>query len=75
MLLLAAADVIYGDYFPSYSDQWRNGPICEVASILSILSSELSVFFITLVSTDFKESNIHSVAAGLGVSRQRHALL
>ena len=52
MLLLTAADVIYGDYFPSYSDQWRNGPICKVASILSILSSELSVFFITLISFD-----------------------
>ena len=52
MLLLAASDVIYGDYFPSYSDRWRNGPICKVASILSILSSELSVFFITLISFD-----------------------
>ena len=52
MLLLAAADVVYGDYFPSYSDQWRNGPICKVASILSILSSELSVFFVTLISFD-----------------------
>ena len=52
MLLLAAADVIYGDYFPSYSDQWRNGPICKVASILSILSSELSVLLIALISFD-----------------------
>ena len=52
MLILAAADVIYGDYFPSYSDQWRNGPICKVASALSILSSELSVFFITIISFD-----------------------
>ena len=52
MLLLAAADVFYGDYFPSYSDQWRNGLVCKVASVLSILSSELSVFFITLISFD-----------------------
>ena len=52
MLLLAAADVIYSDFFPSYSNQWRNGPFCKVASILSILSSELSVFLITLISFD-----------------------
>ena len=52
LLLLAAADVIFGDYFPSYSDQWRNGPVCKVAGILSILSSEVSVFFITLISFD-----------------------
>ena len=52
LLLLASADVIYGDYFPSYSDKWRNGPICKVAGILSILSSEVSVFLITLISFD-----------------------
>ena len=52
MLILAAADVIYGDYFPSYSDQRRHGPFCKVASTQSILSSELSVFFITLISFD-----------------------
>ena len=52
MLLLAAFDVYYADYFPSYSDTWRHDGFCNVVGVLSILSSEASVFFITLISID-----------------------
>ena len=52
MLLLAAGDVYYGEYFPSYSHSWRHGFTCKFAGFLSILSSEGSVFFITLISID-----------------------
>ena len=52
MLLLAVGDVYYGEYFPSYSHSWRHGFACKFAGFLSILSSEGSVFFITLISID-----------------------
>ena len=52
MLLLAVGDVYYGEYFPSYSHTWRQGFACKLAGFLSILSSEGSVFFITLISID-----------------------
>ena len=52
MLLLAAGDVYYGENFPSYSHSWRHGFACKFAGFLSILSSEGSVVFITLISID-----------------------
>ena len=52
MIILAVADVYYNDYFPSFSTNWRNGPLCKLASCLSILSSEASVFLITLITFD-----------------------
>ena len=52
MILLATADAYYTGYFASFSDKWRNGVLCKIASILSILSSEVSVFFITFITID-----------------------
>ena len=52
MVLLAGADAYFGVYFPSYASSWRSGTLCKLAGILSILSSEASVFFITLISFD-----------------------
>ena len=52
MVFLASADLYYGDFFPSFSNQWRGGVPCKIAGVLSILSSEASVFFITLISFD-----------------------
>ena len=52
MLIVASADAFYQQFFPSYADSWRNGPLCKLAGILSIVSSEASVFFVTLISVD-----------------------
>ena len=52
MLILAIADVYYGQYFPSYAHTWRQSFACKLAGFLSIFSSEGSVFFITLISID-----------------------
>ena len=52
MLIIASADAYYQQYFPSESDEWRNGPLCKLAGVLSVISSEASVFFITLISID-----------------------
>ncbi len=52
MILISSADAYFNEYFPSFSDEWRNGPLCKFASSVSILSSEASIFFIALVSVD-----------------------
>ena len=52
MVVLASADAFYAEFFPSFSEQWRNGPLCKLVSILSLLSSEASVFFIVIISFD-----------------------
>ena len=52
MLIISSADAYYQQYFPSWSNNWRNGPLCTFAGTLSVLSSEASVFFITLISID-----------------------
>ena len=52
MLILAAGDTYFTDYFPSHSESWRQSVLCKVAGALSLLSSEASVFFITMISID-----------------------
>ena len=52
MLLIASADIYFGEYFPMQAEIWRSGITCRIAGALSILSSEGSVFFVTLISID-----------------------
>ena len=52
LIILLSADLYYAEYFPSHSEMWRNSAVCKIAGSLSVLSSEASVFFITLISID-----------------------
>ena len=52
MLLVASADIYFGGHFPMRAEAWRSGITCRIAGTISILSSEASVFFITLISLD-----------------------
>ena len=52
MLILASTDAYYMEYFPSHSNAWRQSGMCITAGALAILSSEGSVFLITLISVD-----------------------
>ena len=52
LLIILSVDLQFNDYFPTHSDNWRNSGLCKIAGALSILSSEASVFFITLISID-----------------------
>ena len=52
MLLIASADIYFGEYFPMNAEAWRSGITCRIAGTISILSSEASVFFVTLISID-----------------------
>ena len=52
MLLIASADIYFGKYFPMRAETWRSGITCKIAGTISIVSSEASVFFVTLISID-----------------------
>ena len=52
LIILLSADLYYTDYFPSHSEVWRNSALCKTAGSISVLSSEASVFFITMISID-----------------------
>ena len=43
---------IFGEYFPIQAEVWRSGITCRIAGTISIISSEASVFFVTLISID-----------------------
>ena len=52
MLTIACADIYFGDNFPMLSNTWRTGITCKVVGAMSIVSSEASVFFVTVISID-----------------------
>ena len=52
MVIIASADIYFGDNFPMQSESWRSSIICRTAGALSIISSEASVLFVTLISID-----------------------
>ena len=52
MLIIASADMYYGDYFPAKTETWRNSYTCLLAGTLSMVSSELSMLLVTLISLD-----------------------
>ena len=52
MLMIACADIYFGDEFPMAAESWRRSITCKIAGALSILSSEASVFFVVVISVD-----------------------
>ena len=52
MIIVAGADIYYGEYFPMLSETWRSGITCRIAGAISIASTQLSIFFLTLISID-----------------------
>ena len=67
MLLIASADIYFGEYFPMQAETWRSGITCRIAGTVSIVSSETSVFFVTLISIDrFLSIKYHNSRRKLG---------
>ena len=52
MLIIASADVFYKDMYAYYAEAWQTSAICKIAGFLAVLSSESSVFFMTVISID-----------------------
>ncbi|XP_030829872.1 G-protein coupled receptor GRL101-like [Strongylocentrotus purpuratus] len=54
MLLIAVMDIYIGDsyFWEGRADEWRSSVTCQIAGFLSVLSSEASVFLLTLITAD-----------------------
>ena len=52
MVILASVDFYYGDQYFIFSDVWRSSRLCKLESFLTLLSSEASVLFVTLMTLD-----------------------
>ena len=52
LLIIASKDVQWqGEYF-LHDFKWRSGPSCAVTGVLSMVSSEVSVLMLTVITTD-----------------------
>lgn len=52
MLFIASADMYYREVYVYYAEQWQTSFWCKFAGLLSLLSSEASVLFLTVLSID-----------------------
>ncbi|XP_072017359.1 uncharacterized protein [Amphiura filiformis] len=52
MLIIAGADVHFGQEFFLSAEIWKSSGVCMFAGFLSLFSSEASVFFVVLISVD-----------------------
>ena len=52
LIIILSTDLYYTEYFPLHSELWRHSMLCRVAGAISVLSSEASTFFITLITID-----------------------
>ncbi|XP_038050981.1 CUB and sushi domain-containing protein 1-like [Patiria miniata] len=52
MLIIACADAYFGKSYFTVSMEWRTSPMCQFAGFISIIGTEASVFFLTLISID-----------------------
>ncbi|XP_072021908.1 LOW QUALITY PROTEIN: uncharacterized protein [Amphiura filiformis] len=77
MLIIASADMYFRDVYMIHAENWQASTLCQIAGFLSVLSSESSVFLLTLITTDrflgvvfpFSRFRLHTkssrVAAGI----------
>ena len=42
MVIIASVDVYYRGVYVIYADDWRSSPLCQLAGIMAMLSSEVS---------------------------------
>ncbi|XP_041482642.1 G-protein coupled receptor GRL101-like isoform X2 [Lytechinus variegatus] len=52
MIIIASADLYYGEYYFLDAPHWRSSGLCRFAGVIAILSSESSVFFLTIITVD-----------------------
>ena len=54
LIILAIMDIVIGEsyFWEGRAEEWRSSTACQIAGFLSVLSSETSVFLITIISVD-----------------------
>ncbi|KAH9512425.1 hypothetical protein Btru_039530 [Bulinus truncatus] len=52
LVLIASVDVYYRQEYVLHESEWRHSSLCKAAGFLSSLSSEVSTFFVLLITVD-----------------------
>ncbi|XP_071504203.1 G-protein coupled receptor GRL101-like [Diadema antillarum] len=52
MLIIASADACYRGNYAHHAEEWTSSKTCQMAGFLSVLSSEVSVLLVMLISID-----------------------
>ncbi|PIK48327.1 hypothetical protein BSL78_14811 [Apostichopus japonicus] len=52
MITIAGADLFYRDRYMIHADEWKRSFLCQMSGLLSVLSSEASVFLLVLITID-----------------------
>ncbi|XP_030845461.1 G-protein coupled receptor GRL101-like [Strongylocentrotus purpuratus] len=52
MMIIASTDEFYRGQYYLHSEYWRGGLLCSAAGFISMLSSEVSVFLVMIISLD-----------------------
>lgn len=52
LLIIASVDVYYRGNYILNADAWRSSFLCQLAGVLAMLSSEVSVFILTIMTLD-----------------------
>ena len=52
LIIIGSTDAFYGHQYYLHGEEWRKHGMCKLAGILSVLSSEASVFLVTFISID-----------------------
>ncbi|XP_059176753.1 G-protein coupled receptor GRL101-like [Physella acuta] len=52
LIIIGVADEVYRDNYFVREEEWQYGVVCQVAGFLSTLSSEVTTFFICLITLD-----------------------
>lgn len=52
LLIIAGVDTHYRGVYSVHDEEWRSSTLCNLAGFLSTLSSELSVFTLTVITLE-----------------------
>ena len=62
LFVVASADQLFRGQYRNHHTQWRLGPLCELCAFFSTVSRQMSVFTLTIITTDVLmavSKNIH----------------
>lgn len=76
LIIIAGVDVFYRGRYFIYNDSWKRSPLCQFSGFVSTISSEASVFILTIMTVDRYVTIVHPFKhIGLSVRGTYVALL
>lgn len=59
LIVIASVDVYYRGRYFIYNDSWKHSPLCKFSGFVSTISSEASVFILTIMTVDRYVTIVH----------------